>query len=221
MNEQNNTRRIQSRSRLVVHNHRNSALTQEEILINYFNSKIDVSTTLNKVTLICYDKNAIDTQIILSFVPDSEGVLFNCRLINCVNYIKTTENFFKISPYGHLSQLLSKLILYIMKQNIPIKEKKIICVKMDIISPNNLLRNVTINDSVEITIDKTEEGALVNNECPVCLSSFKQKERITLKCFHKICRDCLFSSLENKLYTCPICRGELLPNINNNDNESI
>ena len=41
------------------------------------------------------------------------------------------------------------------------------------------------------------------------------------KCHHKICRDCLFNSIDNKLYSCPMCRKPIFPVSNANANANL
>ena len=38
-----------------------------------------------------------------------------------------------------------------------------------------------------------------NNKCPICISDLTLQKEITLKCGHKLCCDCFFESLKNKI----------------------
>ena len=101
------------------------------------------------------------------------------------------------------------LITAIINQNTPIKTKKLLGIVLTKINQERGVNTSLIN-SIDYTVDKTERGAETNNECPICLSKFENVEKITLKCYHRICRDCLFNSVDNNLYTCP-CRKPFFP----------
>ncbi len=117
--------------------------------------------------------------------------------------MKIEELYHTISPYGEIIELLYTLFSSIINQNTPIKTKKTLGIVITKINQQQSI-NTSLNNAVEYTVDKTERGAEVNNECPICLTKFENTEKITLKCYHRICRDCLFNSIDNNLFTCPI-----------------
>ena len=69
-----------------------------------------------------------------------------------------------------------------------------------------------LKDAFVLTFDRTDRTLSFSNECPICMADLKSPniEQITLPCFHKICKTCLFSSLEHKLNKCPLCRHEII-----------
>ena len=179
-------------------------------VLTYFSSVLGSDRDLSKITIICFDKKNPGSQIIFNFAADTCGVFYKCRLTNINNYMRNTELFHTISPYGDLPHLLFTLVSSIIKQNTPIKTKKTLGITITKVNTSGSLVT-SLNNSVDYSVDKTERGSDINNECPVCLSKFENVEKITLKCFHRICRDCLFNSIDNNLYTCPMCRKPFFP----------
>jgi hypothetical protein len=179
-------------------------------VLTYFSSVLGNDRDLSKITIVCFDKKLPGSQIIFNFAADTCGVFFKCRLTKINNYIRNTELYHTISPYGDIPHLLYILVTSILKQNTPIKTKKTLGITLTKINTSGNIV-ASLNNSVDYVIDKTERGADSNNECPVCLSKFENVEKITLKCYHRICRDCLFNSVDNNLYTCPMCRKPFFP----------
>ena len=184
--------------------------TNAQVITSYFSSVIGGETDLSKITIICFDVKSKGSQIILNFAADTCGVFFKCRLTTINNFMKIEELYHTISPYGEIAELLYTLVSSIINQNTPIKTKKTLGIVITKINQQQSI-NTSLNNAVEYTVDKTERGAEVNNECPVCLTKFENTEKITLKCYHRICRDCLFNSIDNNLYTCPMCRKPFFP----------
>ena len=48
-----------------------------------------------------------------------------------------------------------------------------------------------------------------NDECPICLESFLNKQIMYLPCKHMFHSSCIKQSFQNKLYTCSLCRHDL------------
>ena len=219
-NNNSRMRRVSSysHSRPTVQNHRTLSETQKEKVETYFRNKLDVERNLKKITIVCFDKKDTSSQLVFNFIPENGTVFYRCRLTIINGYLKTSELYHTISPFGNVAELLYTLVFNILKQNTPIKQKRCIGVLLEK-TTNTYTTNQESQDlcnSVDITIDRTESGTNSNNECPICLTKFDKIERITLKCYHKICRDCLFNSIENKLYSCPMCRKPIFPVSNNN-----
>ncbi|XP_057740263.1 E3 ubiquitin-protein ligase ATL31-like isoform X1 [Arachis stenosperma] len=62
------------------------------------------------------------------------------------------------------------------------------------------------------TIPYTNEMKPRHVQCTVCLSEFKEEEKVrSLKCQHVFHRDCLDTWLQEYRATCPLCRVKLLP----------
>ena len=205
-------RRVVSSSRTTtpVTIRHSSHRTNAQIITSYFSSVIGEETDLSKINIVCFDLKSKGNQIILNFAADTCGVFYKCRLTTINNFMKIEELYHTISPYGEIAELLYTLVSSIINQNTPIKTKKtlgIVITKINQLQPIN----TSINNAVEYTVDKTERGAEINNECPVCLTKFENIEKITLKCYHRICRDCLFNSIDNNLFTCPMCRKPIFP----------
>ena len=215
-NSNSRLRRVTSHShtRVPINTHaRTNSETQKETIINYFRHKLTNERNLQKITLICFDKTDASSQLILNFAAEPATVFYKCRLTVINGYLKTNELFHTISPFGNVPELLYTLVFSILKQNTPIKTKRNIGILIEK-SSNTYLTSTEVQElsnSVDILIDRTESGTNSNNECPICLTKFDKIERITLKCYHKICRDCLFNSIENKLYSCPMCRKPIFP----------
>ena len=207
-------RRIVSNSRSVgsasMTRHTTTPRTNAEIITSYFSSVLAGEKDLSKVTIICFDVKSPGNQIILNFAADTCGVFFKCRLTTINSFLKVEELYHTISPYGETAELLFTLVSGIIRQNTPIKTKKTLGIVINKINVGTPI-NTSISNSVEYTVDKTERGAELNNECPICLTKFENIEKITLKCYHRICRDCLFNSIDNNLFTCPMCRKPIFP----------
>jgi len=187
-----------------------SASSASHPILTYFSSVLGSDRDLSKITIICFDKKNPGSQIIFNFAADTCGVFYKCRLTNINNYIRNTELYHTISPYGDVPHLLYILVTSIIKQNTPIKTKKTLGINITKVNTSGSLIT-SLNNSVDYVVDKTERGSDINNECPICLSKFENVEKITLKCFHRICRDCLFNSVDNNLFTCPMCRKPFFP----------
>ena len=224
-NNNSRMRRVSSysHSRPIVQNHRTLMETQKEKVETYFRNKLDVERNLKKITIVCFDKKDNSSQLIFNFLPENATIFYKCKLTIINGYLKTSELYHTISPFGNVAELLYTLVFNILKQNTPIKQKRCIGVLLEK-TTNTYTTNQESQDlcnSVDITIDKTESGTNSNNECPICLTKFEKIERITLKCHHKICRDCLFNSIDNKLYSCPMCRKPIFPVSNANANANL
>ena len=50
----------------------------------------------------------------------------------------------------------------------------------------------------------------ISDDCAICLDSLLSKQIIYLPCKHFFHLSCLKYSLDNKLYTCPLCRYDLV-----------
>ena len=194
-----------------------SVRTSAQIITSYFSSIIGGETDLSKITIVCFDIKSKGNQIIINFAADTCGVFYKCRLTTINNFMKVEELFHTISPYGELPELLFTLVSTIINQNTPIKTKKTLGIIITKIT-NGSGRNTSLSNAVEYTVDKTERGAEANNDCPVCLAKFENVEKITLKCYHRICRDCLFNSIDNNLFSCPMCRKPFFPVGNSSGN---
>ena len=49
-----------------------------------------------------------------------------------------------------------------------------------------------------------------DNDCSICLTSLFMRSVIYLPCKHYFHKECLYQAVEAKLYTCPLCRYDLL-----------
>ena len=49
-----------------------------------------------------------------------------------------------------------------------------------------------------------------DNDCSICLRSLFMRSVIYLPCKHYFHKECLYQAFEAKLYTCPLCRYDLL-----------
>ena len=122
-------------------------------------------------------------------------------------YIVKVDKIIEISPVGDLSSIIYTVVTDILKQHTPLKEKSDIYIIMN----SNLVILPEIKNGFLYTIDKTERGIVRSNDCPICLNSMNSLgiEQLTLPCYHKVCRDCFFGSINNGLMTCPICRKDI------------
>ena len=77
--------------------------------------------------------------------------------------------------------------------------------------------NIDISRGHIYKIDKTAEGCSESNSCPICYMDFDNKEKLTLKCNHCICSECFWTSIENNLLTCPLCRQSFFSSASSND----
>lgn len=63
------------------------------------------------------------------------------------------------------------------------------------------------------------ETATAYNECHICMEPMQGRGQVVLKCGHEMCAEC-FAIHSRTNHTCPFCRDEFAPKINNNNHDS-
>jgi hypothetical protein len=158
------------------------------------------------------NKHKEGSQIHICFSKKYDSLLYEMIVTNIEKYLVKTDKIIEFSPVGDISNIIYTIVTDILKQHTPIKEK----LEIYIIMNSNLVTLPEIKNGFLYIIDKTERGIIVSNDCPICLTSMNSLgiEQLTLPCFHKVCRDCFFGSINNGLMSCPICRKDIFINDN-------
>jgi len=65
-----------------------------------------------------------------------------------------------------------------------------------------------INDPLNSTNSSSSNSSSSNN-CTICFTEISEDEKITLNCKHYFCNSCIQDWLDNKKYSCPLCRNEI------------
>ncbi|KAK7281044.1 hypothetical protein RIF29_08692 [Crotalaria pallida] len=113
-----------------------------------------------------------------------------------------------------LSKLFSTLIilLVILMLQLMIRIRKLKSNTNPNPNPINTPRFLKFIEDKHPTICYTKRLKLDRLECSVCLSEFKEGEKVRkLKCKHTFHKDCLDKWLQEYWATCPLCRKKLLP----------
>lgn len=190
-------RLISSRSRAsMVSIERNSL--KEYIKNNIYESNIE------NIVVFCLDSRLQSKQVHISF-ESKENTIYKIGLITYFeNYIQTVTETFQFSHIGHLDDILFNLVKQILNKLVPVKTLETFIIN---IGTNMDNCEININNGCLFTIDKTENGSENNNQCPVCVADYKTNEKLTLKCKHTMCSNCFWTSLENNINSCPLCRA--------------
>jgi hypothetical protein len=186
-------------------------MDQENKLMDYIRSKIN-GNPLFKFSFFCINKHKEGSQIHICFSKKYDSLLYEMIVTNIEKYLVKADKIIEFSPVGDISNIIYTLITDILKQHTPIKEK----LEIYIIMNSNLVILPEIKNGFLYIIDKTERGIIVSNDCPICLTSMNSLgiEQLTLPCYHKVCRDCFFGSVNSGLISCPICRKDIFNNVN-------
>lgn len=164
------------------------------------------------VNIFCCEKDNNGKQRHINFIKRPYELYNEVEFSMCItkykDYIKEqNDSWIDISILGNKHRIIATLVYNTISRHTPINTKTntYINISCDKKIPS-------LNESFLLVIDKTEKNLVLNNECPVCMIDLKnpKNEKITLPCFHKICKNCLFSSFQHKINTCPLCRHPIL-----------
>lgn len=162
--------------------------------------------------IFCLEKDNNGKQLHINFIKRPyemyNQIEYSMCMTNYEYYIKDDKpSWVDISILGNKHRVLATLIYNTIFKNTALNRKTSVLIN---ISDNTSFPNV--KDAFLLTIDRTDTNLSIMNECPVCMISFKSPniEKITLPCYHKMCKTCLFSSLEHKLNKCPLCRQKII-----------
>lgn len=171
------------------------------------NNIIDVR--LEDLVIVCIDNKTKSKQIHISFDPGEDGFYKIGKITYFENYLRTVSETFDFTHVGRKYEIVTELIKQILFKLVTIKTTQnfLICIGT---LENNC--EIDINCGYLYKIDKTEDGCNDNNSCPICISDYENKEKLTLKCNHSICSSCFWSSIENNMLTCPLCRNPFFSN---------
>ena len=185
-------------------------MDQETQLLDYIKSKL-TGNSLFKFSFFCINRERGGSQIHICFSKKYDSLLYEMIITTIEKYLVKADKIIEISPVGEISNIMYTVVTDILKQHTPLKEKTNIYIIMN----NNLVTLPEIKNGFLYTIDKTERGIIVANDCPICLTSMNSLgiEQLTLPCYHKVCRDCFFGSINSGLMTCPICRKDIFNNV--------
>ena len=185
-------------------------MDQEAKLLDYIKTKL-TGNALFKFSFFCINKEKVGSQIHICFSKKYDSLLYEMIITTIEKYIVKVDKIIEISPVGEISNIMYTVVTDILKQHTPLKEKTNIYIIMN----NNLVTLPEIKNGFIYTVDKTERGIINANDCPICLTSMNSLgiEQLTLPCYHKVCRDCFFGSVNSGLMSCPICRKDIFNNV--------
>ena len=118
------------------------------------------------------------------------------------NYMFSEEQFYEISTFGKLDEVLTLIIKSMLKRFFKNQSGLtfdiVICEKD--VHPN-------LSHGTTLTI---ESDLFNNDECPVCRSTWCLKTKVILDCKHCICSDCLLGIVRSSTNNtnCPVCRAQ-------------
>ncbi len=170
--------------------------------IEYIKNNVSESK-LQDLIIVCLSKKNKSQQVHINFLPEEDSFYFRGNITYFDNYLKGTNEFFNFSHIGRLEEILEELIKQILFKQVALKSKKKFSIS--IFTKNNNY-NSDVNNNYIYEVDKTENGSEDNNTCPICVSDYDRKEKLTLKCGHTMCSSCFWSSIDNNILTCPLCR---------------
>ena len=166
------------------------------------NNIIDIR--LEDLVVVCVDNKNKSKQIHISFDSGEDGFYKVGKITYFENYLRTVSETFDFSHVGKTHDIVTELIKQILYKLVTIKTKQNFTIYTGCIENN---WDIDINRGFIYKIDKTEDGCNDNNSCPICISDYENKEKLTLKCNHTICSTCFWSSIDNNILTCPLCRS--------------
>ena len=171
-------------------------------LYKYIKINISKTNDITKINIYISEKNDQGSQIWISFNYNYNNFL-QMQSVLFKNYIKIDTKSIFISNFGYLTKICYELILKTINTNVQYNTKKTFLINIidDGIVPK-------IEESMVYTLNKLSNE--INNKCPICISDLTLRKEITLKCGHKLCCDCFFESLKNKITKCPLCRTEFV-----------
>lgn len=171
-------------------------------LFKYIKRSVSKCEDITKVNIYISEKNDQGSQIWISFNYNYNNFL-QMQSILFKNYIKIDSKSILISSFGYLNKICYELLLKTINTNVQYNTKKSFLININI--DNEVPK---IDDSYLYTLNKLSNE--INNKCPICIYDLTLRKEITLKCGHKLCSDCFFESLKNKISTCPLCRKEFV-----------
>ena len=162
---------------------------------------------LEDITIYAMNNEFNDNQIWFQFKNNYDNIL-SMLCIYFKDYIKKNDKFIRISSFGYKEKIISKVIFKELTELTPLNNTSSYLINI------GTTAMPSVEDSFLYKIDKTLESFETNNNCPVCLVEMETSkyDKVSLKCGHFICRDCLFRSIENNLTNCPLCRQNLFTN---------
>jgi len=180
-------------------------------LEKYFKKTVP-SFTWDKINIFCTEKTMNDTQLHVSFIKRPyelyNQIEYSMCMTHYIGYIKDENvTWVDISILGNRHRILATLVNNILFKKTAINKKVSIFI--------NICNDITIpllKDAFILVFDRTSSTLLITNECPICMVDLKlpTAEKITLPCYHTVCKNCFFSSLEHKINTCPLCRHVII-----------
>ena len=170
---------------------------------------------LSKKFLQSSDINFEDLTIFIRYKKDESNQMWirfkntydnfssmNITYFNKYRKIKDTTE--KVSLFGNES---NKILFYLVKDFIsklvPVGDEQSFIIGMGETVPEDIECHI-------LSINKINCDYTCNKECPVCYTDYKIKEYVRLNCYHKICRDCLFTILDKHTLKCPVCKEPIL-----------
>jgi hypothetical protein len=193
-----------ARRRLVTSISRASMVSIERNSLKVYIKNNIYETPIENIVIFCLDSRLQSKQLHISF-ENKENTFYKTGIITYFeNYIQTVTETFQFSHIGHLDDILYQLVKQVLHKIVPVKTSETFIIN---IGTNTNNWEININNGCLFSVDKTENGSENNNQCPVCVSDYNSVEKLTLKCNHTMCSKCFWTSIENNLNTCPLCRA--------------
>ena len=173
---------------------------------NDFKSFIKTNTqyiNIEELLIICVQNDDKSKQIHIDFQQGNDRLYKIGNIVYFDNYIKVNTETFEFSPVGKVEDIVFVLVKQILFKITPDKKSNLYVIG---VTSRNENWDLDISRGHIYKIDKTVEGCSESNSCPICYTEFSKKEKLTLKCNHFICSECFWTSIENNLLTCPLCR---------------
>ena len=161
------------------------------------------SENLESVVIFCVNQKIKSKQVHIRFEQGNDLFYKNGRITYFESYLKTGDETFDLSHVGRLYDIISQVVKQILFKIVPIKTEDTYLIGICEEQGNY---QVDLDKNYIFKIDKTENGENNNNTCPICIVDYENKEKLTLKCKHTICSECFWSSIDNNILTCPLCR---------------
>ena len=169
---------------------------------------------IEDLLIVCVDTSNKSKQVHINFEKGNDIFYKIGNITYFDNYLKLNQETFEFSHVGKVDDIVLVIVKQILFKITPVKTTQSYIIGITSQTDN---WDIDISRGCLYKIDKTEDGCDENNMCPICYLDFNNKEKLTLKCNHCICSECFWSSIENNLLTCPLCRQSFFTQVRNNN----
>jgi len=185
----------------------NQYLALENYIKSFIKKENITTEIIEKMNIYILEKTLNHKQIWFSFKLSYDRYL-SVTITYFTSYTKIKEKHLKISPIGHIEKIITFVIHSELKNHIATNSYKdfLINLALDINIPY-------IVNALSIKIDKRSSTADI--KCPICILNYTQfeLEKTTLPCGHALCKTCLLNLFKSNIKTCPLCRKNILDDL--------